>query len=146
MQGQIVRNLNGTLKNKNDNFIKFYKSHDKDYAKNAAVKSIYDKDSSVVYMVTGFDTNIVDSYAKNIGLTKASEKKYYDNSTNEYSKKAASDYFNNVFKFLQNSCKRVKTDSGDDLTLKVYFEAKRNKRDEITGFTLTNAQFEKEEN
>lgn len=143
-QGQIVRNLNGTLKNKNDEFIKFYKSHDKDYAKSACVKSVYDKENSLTYMVSGFDANIVDNYAKTIGLTKAASKKYYGKSNTYYSKKATNDYFSNVFNFLKNSCKRVKTPDGDDLTLKVYFDTKRNKKDEIIAFKLVNAKFEKE--
>ena len=146
-QGAVVRNLNKTLKQPDEKFIEFYKSHDKDYALKPVVKSLYDKEFSSIYMVTGLDADMLGYYGKCRGTADNITDKYYQKSDFRnvyYKKKAVHDYFSNSFNYLNNNAKRVKSPQGDDLKLKVYFEAKRNKNDEITGFKLTNAKFEKE--
>lgn len=135
-QGNVVRNLNGTLKNKNDKFIDFYKKQDKDYSSNPFVTSVYDKEESFAYLVTGRDADKIKNFGKTIGLSKKYNPKKFQG--------AKQDYFYNAFDYIENSCKQVKSKDGDELYLKVYFDAKRNKRDEVTSFELVNAKFEKD--
>lgn len=146
-QGFVVRNLNGTAKNlKNDEFIKFYSGHDSDYRRTPKVMSVYDKDSPQVYMVTGNDVDVVKNMAKPVGIAKGQSIDRCGRSKTFESANAAKNYFSNVKSFLRNGCKRIKSNEGKNLSLRVYFDPKygvRNKK--LQGFDFVNAIFVKEE-
>lgn len=141
-QNVIVRNLNNTSpKEKNEDFVDFYKSHDKDYRALTHVNSVFSSEEPVFYLVSGRDTNAVYYEKQRI----ANAYKYGPRTVY----KAKENYFKNIFKFMSDECKRLRTEDGDELTLKVFFEAKRNKKGvhkgEVNGFKIVNAQFERQE-
>lgn len=142
-QSFVVRNLNGTAKSiKNQKFVEFYKSHDKDYAQIPKVHSVYDNKNPVVYMVTGKDTDIVESLAKDVGKTKSKSIEIIGNSKSFESKNAARSYFSTINKFLKNTCKRVKSKDGHNLSLVMYFKPSYGKKSgKFNGFEFFNAQF-----
>ena len=141
-QSFVVRNLNGTAKNmKNDNFVKFYKAHDKDYARIPFVHSVYDDKSPVVYMVTGSDTDVVKQLAKPVGKAKGEAVGAIGRADSFESHLASRNYFKNVKTFLNRSCRRVKTPDGQPLSLVVYFQPKYKKNNELKGFDFVTAKF-----
>ncbi len=146
-QSFVVRNLNGTAKNiKNEKFVEFYKSYDKDYAALPKVHSVYDNKKPVVYMVTGKDTDVIDSLAKPVGTAKGKSMETIGNISSFESRSASRNYFTNVGIFLKNACKRVHSSDGQDLSLVMYFKPVYTKRDKkLTGFEFMNAQFTNQE-
>ncbi len=146
-QGFVVRNLNGTAKNlKNDKFIKFYRDYDSDYRRNPKVMSVYDKDSPLVYMVTGRDVDVVKNMAKPVGIAKGQSIDRCGRSKSFESANAAKNYFSNVKSFLRSSCRRLKSNDGQNLSLRVYFDPKYGVRSQkLQGFDFVNAIFVKEE-
>ncbi len=142
-QSFVVRNLNGTAKNlKNEKFVEFYKSYDKDYAAMPRVHSVYDNKKPVVYMVTGKDVDIIDKFAKPVGKAKRKSMETIGHVNSFESCYAARSYFSNVNLFLKNNCKRIKNKDGQNLSLIMYFNPIYTKRDKkLTGFEYKNAQF-----
>ena len=146
-QSFIVRNLNGTAKNmRNDEFVHFYRGYDADYRKNPQVHSVYDKDSPVVYMVTGDDVNVVKELAKPIGIAKGEAIEKLGHSKSFEAKVASKDFFRNVKYFLNSRCRRLKSQDNKNLSLNVYFNPKYNRKNNLVGFDFVNARFVKEEN
>ncbi len=145
--GFVVRNLNGTAKNqKNDEFIKFYRDYDSDYRRTPKVMSVYDKDSPKVYMVTGRDVDAVKNMAKPIGIARSESIDRCGRSKTFESANAAKNYFSNVKNFLRNSCRRLKNEDNEKLSLRVYFNPKYGVRNnKLQGFDFVNAVFVKEE-
>lgn len=144
-QSFVVRNLNGTAKNMRcPEFVNLYKSYDKDYQYYPVVHSVYDKDEPIVYMVTGKDVDIVQSYAKNVGKAKSESIARIGESRSYESRKAAKNYFKDVKKFLNNFCNRVRNNQSEELSLRVYFDTELTKTGNIKGFKFANARFIKE--
>lgn len=144
-QSFVTRNLNGTAKNmKCPEFVNMYKSYDKGYAYNPVVHSVYDKDTPTVYMVTGNDVNVVQSYAKNVGKMKSESILRIGEAKSYESKKAAKDYFRQVKNFMKKSCRRVKNQNNEDLSLRVYFDTPLTRNGNIKGFNFANARFVKD--
>lgn len=143
----VVRNLNGTAKNqKNDEFVKFYRDYDSDYRRIPKVMSVYDKDYPQVYMVTGKDVDIAKNMAKPVGIAKGYSIDRCGTSRTFESANAAKNYFSNVKNFLRNSCRQLKTDDNEKLSLRVYFNPKYGVRSQkLQGFDFVNAIFVKEE-
>jgi len=145
-QSFIVRNLNGTAKNmKDEGFVDFYKSYDRDYVNNPSVRSVYDKNRPVVYLVTGEDVNYVDKLAKPIGIAKGEAMDRYGSSKSFESASASNSFFRSVKAFFNNECQRLKSNDGQNLSLKVYFDPKYNKKNKLVGFNFVNARFVNEE-
>ncbi len=145
-QSFIVRNLNGTAKNmKDEDFVDFYRAYDRDYAINPLVRSVYDKDRPVVYLVTGKDVNYVDKLAKPIGIAKGEAMDRYGSSKSFESISESNTFFRKVKEFFKNKCQRLKSDDGQNLSLKVYFDPKYNKKNNLVGFNFVNARFVNEE-
>ncbi len=144
-QGFVVRNLNGTAKNnKSTDFVNMYKSFDKDYAYLPVVHSVYDKESPVVYMVTGRDVDVVQQMAKTVGKAKHESISILGDTNSFEAKNASYQFFKNVKAFLRKSCKCVKNDNNENLSLRVYFNPKYNRNSKLTGFEFVNAEFVKE--
>ena len=144
-QSFVVRNLNGTAKNMRcPEFVNMYKSYDKGYAYNPVVHSIYDKETPVVYMVTGNDVDAVQSYAKNVGKMKSESIARIGESRSYESRKAANDYFRNVKNFMKNRCRRVQNADNENLSLRVYFDTELTRTGNIKGFNFANARFVKD--
>lgn len=67
----IIRNLTGSKKDKNEHLIETFKMFDGDYLNTGLVRSVYDKTTSLVYLVTGMrDTKMIDSMGAEIGVAK----------------------------------------------------------------------------
>ena len=144
--GFVVRNLNGTAKrNKNEKFVDFYKAHDADYRRNPKVQSVYDRNLPVVYMVSGNDVDVVTELAKPVGKAKSESLDLIGHSNSFESSRAANEFFKNVRSFLNKSCRRLKSDDKQNLSLRVYFDPKYNTKDKLVSFNFVNARFIKEE-
>lgn len=145
-QSFVVRNLNGTAKNmRNDEFVNFYRSYDSDYRKNPQVHSVYDRDNPVVYMVSGDDVDVVKEFAKPIGRAKGEAIDKLGHSKSFEAKAASKDFFRNVKYFLKTKCRRLKSKDNKNLSLRVYFDPKYNRKDNLVGFDFVNARFIEEE-
>ncbi len=142
----VVRNLNGTLKkNKNEDFVDFFRSHDSDYRRLPVVHSVYDQNAPVVYLITGKDADTVREMAKPIGRAKGEALDKTGCSKSFEVSNASNDFFRNVKAFMKNGCRRLKSEEGDNLSLRVYFDPKYNKKNNLTGFDFVNARFLTEE-
>ena len=140
-QGYIVRNLNGTLKEQNKDFINFYRAQDGDYQKYPTVRSYYADNNLDVFLITGHDADKVGEMAKPIGIAR-SEAKYRTGKANSYeSRNASKNFFSNVESYLQGYCKRVKGKNGEKLVLNVLFEPIYNKNNEFKKFKYLEAKF-----
>ncbi|MCD7879791.1 MAG: hypothetical protein LUG16_07660 [Candidatus Gastranaerophilales bacterium] len=142
----VVSNLNSTAKNnKNEEFINYYRKHDPDYRRVPAVRSVYDENKPVVYLVTGSDVDRVDLMGKEIGKAKRESIDKLGHSKSFEARSAVSNYFNGVKDFLKNSCTRLKSANNENLSLKVYFEPKYNKKNELVKFNYMGAEFTEDE-
>jgi len=121
--------------------IEFYKKHDADYRKRQTVQSVYDNKKPLVYMVTGYDTDVITNYAKPIGVAKGESKDIFGHSHSYESYTAVRDYFSNVKSFLNKSCKRLKSSRGKNLILTLYFEPQYTKKQTLKSFKFKNARF-----
>lgn len=141
-QSFVVRNLNGSAKKmKNDAFVKFYEKYDADYRQCRKVKSIYDKESPKVFMLTGKDAENADIMAKPIGKAKGKAKAETGNADSIESKNACNRYYDNIKDYINNSCKRLQNSNGEDLSLHLFYEPQYNKKQELKGFKFVNAGF-----
>ena len=138
----VVRNLNGTAKNmKNDEFVNFYRSYDEDYRKNPKVHSVYDKDSPVVYLVSGKDVDTVRELAKPVGKAKSEAVEILGHSKSFEAQMASKNFFRNVKHFLKTTCRRLKSKDRKNLSLNVFFVPQYNKKDKLVGFNYVGANF-----
>lgn len=143
--GFIVRNLNGTAKSSyNKEFVDFYKFYDKDYAKFPQVQSVYDNESPVIYMVTGKDVDAIKQLAKPVGIAKSESVAETGNSKSYKSKNAADVFFHEVKYLISHNFKRVKSHAGHDLSLKVFFSPKYNKKNKLVAFNFEDAMLVKD--
>lgn len=141
-QSFVVRNLNGTAKNNRDEgFVSFYKSYDRDYRKFPVVHSVYDINNPVVYMVTGEDTDTIRELAKPVGKAKAEALDKLGSSKSYESQYEAKNYIKNVKRFLKNHCARVKDENGEPLTLTVYYNPKYTRDGNLKCFEFAEAEF-----
>ena len=140
-QSFVVRNLNGTAKNnKNDSFVSYYSSFDRDYKTIPKVRTVYDYDSAKAYIVTGKDVEVVDKLAKPIGIAKSESVERTGESKSFETKTAAKNYFRQIKNYIKNSCRRLKTETGTGLELRVFYQPKFKKNGELKSFEYVNAQ------
>ncbi len=144
-QGFVVRNLNGTAKsNRNEEFVNFYRKQDKDYRYCPAVMSMYDEDRGrdpIVYMITGSDVDIAKQMAKPVGIAKGESLDRLGTTKSFEAKYEAQNYTQNIKRFLARNCKRLKNTKGQNLTLRVFFNPKYNKKNELKGFDFVHSEF-----
>lgn len=141
-QGFVVRNLNGTAKNnKNTAFVDLYKQYDSDYRRVPKVKSVYDKYSPIVHMVTGSDVDVVNEYAKPVGIAKGESLDRIGRSDSYEARTASKNYFRNVTSYIKNRCRRLKSADGNKLSLVVYFDPKYTRTNNLKGFEYVGARF-----
>lgn len=140
-QSFVVRNLNGTAKNmRNDDFVDFYSQFDKDYREQKTVRSVYDNENAAVIMITGRDVNAVTNMAKPIGIAKSEAIERTGSPDSAETEFATKDYFEQIKSFLKYSCKQVKNNYGEKLSLRVYFDPKYKKDGTLKGFDFVNAR------
>lgn len=145
-QSFVVRNLNGTAKNnKNENFVDFYKQYDSDYRSVRAVHSVYDDNRPIVHMITGKDVDKVREMAKPIGKAKADSLDAFGHTGSFEVYQTGRDYYRDVHNFIKHSCKRLKSDNDQNLTLRVYFDPVYGKKGQFKGFNFVNARFIEEQ-
>ena len=143
-QGYIVRNLNGTSKDINQDFVKLYGAHDKDYKKYPHVRSYYPGNSPVAYLVTGYDADEMDKLAKPIGIAKGEAKHCTGNSRSYESRSAVRTFYKDAESFLKHSCNRVKSEDGEKYILNILVKPVYNKKNELKKFEFQEAKFTKE--
>ena len=137
-QGFVVRNLNGTAKNnKNEEFVKWYKQYDKDYASLPQVHSVYDHEHPIVYMVTGSDVDTVREMAKPIGRAKSDSIDEFGHAHSFEVYQTGHEFYRNVQRFIKNTCRRLKSPEKDDLTLRVFFDPVYGKKNQFTNTIIT---------
>lgn len=144
-QSKVVRNLNGSLKkNKNEDFVDYYKSYDKDYKRNPVVRSVYSRLTPTVYMVSGKDVDVIDDFGKGVGIAKRESMEAFGHSQSFEARHTADMFFYNVKNYLLNRAHRLKSDNGKDLTLQVFFQPKYTKEHKVKDFEYVNARFVEE--
>ena len=131
-QKQVIRTLNGTHKNPNTAFIDSFKQHDKQYAEHPEARSIYDNKNSLVYLVTGFDVKSLDNISREIGIAKAEE---------THVSAVVNEYFQKAYSYLANYSRRLKDEQGNPLVMKVYLDAKCDKKNNVKEFSIANVKF-----
>ena len=143
-QKQVIRTLNGTHKNPNKMFLDFYRFFDKQYVEHPEARSVYDNKNSLVYLVTGFDVKALDNISREIGIAKSQEKAKNPNSKGKlqssHISSVANEYFRKVYTYLANYSRRLKSEQGDPLIMKVYLDAKCDKKNNIKEFSIAGAK------
>lgn len=138
----VIQNLNGTAKEKNQNFINFYKQMDKDYARANCARTVYEENDTRPHLITGSDTDYLVEIGKTLGMAKADA---FDRTgkRNSYEEKIAQkQYYEDLHKFLKN-CKKVKDKDGDTVILNVFFKPKYTKSEKLKGFEYVESSFQK---
>lgn len=138
-QRQIISNLNGNIENPNEDFINLYKNFDEEYALLPVVRSFY-SGGSEVYLISGHDVDNILPNAKRIGKAKALKIEDEDLKS-FFTDSVVSNYYRETEKYLKNSSKRLKNENKEPLTLKVYFDAIRDKKGKVKNFTLLGGNF-----
>ncbi len=138
----VVSNLNSTAKkNNNEEFKAFYKKHDPDYAKIPIVRSFYEQDKPFVYLFTGSDVDEINLLGKKIGTAKSEAMAKTGKSKSFESVNAVSQYYRNTKDYILRSCKRLKSQDNENLSLNVYFEPKYKKNNDLKGFEYYKSEF-----
>ena len=144
-QGFVVRNLNGTAKNMhNSEFVRLYASHDNDYRRCPVVHSVYDLESPDIYMVTGWDVDNIQNMAKKVGVAKSESISRIGNTKSFEVKDTANSFFKEVKNYINNFCRQLRSDSKDNLELRVFFVPQYKKDGTLKGFTYNHAEFANE--
>ncbi len=144
--GYLIRNLNGTLKNKNEELIEFYKKHDSDYRNSTDKKgqSVYDIKNAIVHLFTGRDYDSVKQLAKPIGIAKSEAIERTGSSKSFESGLEAENYFKNVKMYIKNFATRLHNEKGEAEELKLYFIPQYSKKEhKLKGFEFKSARFVK---
>ena len=144
-QSFVVRNLNGTAKsNKNDAFVDNYAYYDSDYRRLRAVRSVYDYDSAKSYIITGKDVDTVTNLAKPIGMAKSESIERTGRANSFEAKLATNDYFKKIRDFLRYTCRQVRNQEGEKLSMNVYFDPKYKRDGSLKGFDYVGMKMVKE--
>jgi len=141
----VIQNLNGTAKEKNQEFINFYKQMDRDYARNNCARTVYEEDDKLPHLITGSDTDYLVEIGKTLGMAKADA---FDKTgkRGSYEEKAAQkQYYQDLHKFLKN-CKKVRDKDGDTVFLNVFFKPKYSRTEKLKGFEYVGSAFQKTQN
>ena len=143
-QKQVIRTLNGTHKNPNQKFLDFYRMFDKQYVEHPEARSLYDNKNSLVYLVTGFDVKALDNISSEIGIAKAEEKAKHPNAQGKirsvHVSSVVNEYFRKAYSYLANYSRRLKNQQGNPLIMKVYLDAKCDKKNNVKEFSIAGAK------
>ena len=145
-QSYVIRNLNGTAKNKkNNDFINYFRTFDFDYKRNPIARSVYDRDNAVVHMVTGPDVAYVNGYGKTLGMTKADAlDKVGTTKTFEVSYESKR-FYENVLNFIRTETRPIRNSQRNPLELQVYFNptyiSQGQNKGKLKGFEFVSANF-----
>ena len=140
--GFLVRNLNGTAKNKTDlNLVNMYRRYDSDYDNVRAVHSVYGINNPIVYLITGKDVDVVNQMAKPVGIAKGRSVDALGHSKSFEAGLESKKFLTRVRQFLYCNCKKVQTkDTKEPLELHMYFNPEYKKKSgELKGFNFVGA-------
>lgn len=150
----VVRNLNHTLKeaNQNDIFINAYKKVDSDYAKTPFVRSIYDKYAPVpksakekapcyVYLFTGQDADSINQIGKQLGKEKFDIFERTGKKQSSEIDQAKNQYRRDIRNLINKICPRVKDEKGNKLVMRIFFEPEYNKKGDFKRFAFQDVIF-----
>ena len=138
----VIRNLNHTKKGDvAPDFVQFYKGIDRDYNKYPIARSFYNRYTSEIFLVTGDDAALSDSMAKPLGIAKAQSRKINGTYNTDMVEAASNRYHKEMAILTGKSSNRVKSASGENLNLNVYFEPKYSKKGELKEFKYIGANF-----
>ncbi len=151
-QGYLVRNLNHSFnKNLDENFIELYKRYDADYRYSPKVRSLYEYDDSSavnrdksikqIYLVSGNDVEEINKMAKDIGKEKADAIAAYGKANSFEANEAVRIFRLKTNKFIKENCRRLKSENNIPYVLNAYFMPEYNRKKELKGFKLVNAEF-----
>ena len=147
--GQLVRNLNGTLKKLTlPEFVDLYKAQDKDYRELPKVCTIYDRRSPNTTLISGSDAEKIEENRQKIKLNIYQSKEKYGDYNAFEAKTAKRNYILEAKRYLKSHSTPLKADNGENLTLEAYFKpqyyTKGAKKGELKGFSYVNAKFLKD--
>ena len=159
----ISKHLNKGMKNTNEDFVKYYESYDRDYKNNPKAYTIYDVDTSNMYLATSQDAYALNEFGKSVGLARKEVKDrealsgntefdniaekeardYFGHMEGYMENIAKRNYFSNSRKYLKNHAKRVKDVDGNSLVLNAYFDIKYDKDGLEKNYIFKGAEFVK---
>ena len=149
ISNQLVRNLNGTLKNLSiPEFVELYKNEDKDYVKTPKAQAFCDYCSPDTILITGSDVEKIEKRAAKIKEKTSQSWNKYGHAKSYEVKDAKRDYIDYIKAFLTDDSRALKSDNDEKLHIETYFEpqyySKGSKKGMLKGFKYVNARFLKE--
>lgn len=151
----VVRNLNRTLKetNQNDIFIKAYKDIDPDYAKAPIVRSYFDKFAPrpktakepaprCIWLFTGKDVDSINKIGKELGKEKMDIFEVTGEKENAAVFQAKRRYRAGIKNLINRICPRVNDKNGNPLVMRILFTPEYDKKDRLKGFKFQDVFFD----
>lgn len=142
----IIRNLTGSIKEQNNKIIEIFRNFDCEYKISGAVRSVYDKAQSLVYLVTGKkDCEAIKRMGQVLGAIKK-ESKIRTKTTKTFEVvEAAKNFFRKSISYVRRPDIRKKTKDGKNMVVHAVFDAEYKKNGEVKGFKFSDIRILKED-
>lgn len=142
----IIRNLTGSIKEQNNKIIEIFRNFDCEYKISGAVRSVYDKAQSLVYLVTGKkDCEAIKRMGQVLGeIKKESIIRTKTTKTFEVVE-AAKNFFRKSISYVRRPDIRKKTKDGKNMVVHAVFDAEYKKNGDVKGFKFSDIRILKED-
>ena len=138
----IIRNLTGSIKNKNENLIKRFKSFDIEYKQTGKARSVYDNEHAVVYIVTGErDCGAIQEMGQKLGEIKSESIKRTKSTKTFEVMEAARQFFKKALNYIKRENVKKKTKNGSEFSIHAVFDVLYKKNGDIKGFGFNKINF-----
>ncbi len=138
----IIRNLTGSLKNKNENLINLFKKFDNEYKLSGKIRSVYDNAQATVYLVTGKkDCNAIKEMGEKLGEVKSESLSRVQTTKTFEVMEAAKQFFKKALNYVKRPDIKKKTTDGTPVSMHITFDAAYKRNGEVKGFTFNNINF-----
>ncbi len=141
----IIRNLTGSIKNKNNNLIETFKNFDSEYKLSGKIRSVYDKAEALVYMVTGKkDCEFIKKLGQELGEIKSESIRRTKTTKTFEVVEAAKSFFKKSISYVRRADVRKKNQKGEKMVIHAVFDAEYKKNGDVKGFKYSDIAILKE--
>ncbi len=138
----IIRNLTGSLKNKNESLINLFKRFDSEYKLSGKVRSVYDNAQAIVYLVTGKkDCNAIKELGQKLGEVKSESLSRTKTTKTFEVMEAAKQFFRKSLNYVKRPDIKKKTNDGNPLSMHITFDAEYKRNGDVKGFKFSDINF-----
>ncbi len=141
----IIRNLTGSIKEKNNKVVELFKNFDSEYKLSGKVRSVYDTAQSLVYLVTGKkDCEAIKKMGQVLGEIKSESIRRTKTTKTFEVIEAAKNFFKKSIMYVRRPDVRKRTKEGENMVVHAVFDAEYKKNGEVKGFKFSDIAILKE--